>query len=137
MPFIIQEMSSTPVRIGPTKPGELVKIADSPGYEGGMYGWKSGPKLEKEEHNYGFKFEEHDVGIVIATWQAEPGTPAYCANNWFLVFVCGKGLSWFPSGWILTIDSISYADYVARHGFHKVVPYDRRVESVLSDDDVS
>lgn len=92
----------------PENVGELVRCDDSPGYDKGLQGWKSGPKLEEHHHNDGFTITKDDVGLVIAVWSAEPGQAAYCATRWFCVMVPNKGISWFPLGWILTADSPAY-----------------------------
>jgi hypothetical protein len=103
-------MPEEPRQQHPEKPGELVKVADNPGYEKGLNGWKSGPKLKEHQPSDGFRFYSGDVGMVIAVWNAAGGQSTYCASRWFCVMVAGKGIAWFPLGWILTVDSSPYAE---------------------------
>lgn len=103
-------MSDEPTQRHPQKSGDLVRVADNPGYESGLRGWKSGPKLLETQRDDGFLFVAGDVGLVIAVWNAEMGQSAYCASQWFCIMVAGKGIAWFPLGWVLTVDSSPYEE---------------------------
>jgi len=103
-------MPDEPHQSHPEKPGDLVRVADNPGYERGLEGWKSGPKLKENQPSDGFRFFEGDVGMVIAVWNAPSGVTCYVATRWFCVMVSGKGIAWFPSGWIITLDSSPYEE---------------------------
>lgn len=88
-----------------------MKVADNPGFESGLRGWKHGPKLEQGDAECSWRFEAGDVGIVVAVWSAPPGTSCFCATQWHCILVTGKGYAWYPLGWVLTADSTPWKEW--------------------------
>lgn len=101
------------MRKHPEFPGDLVKIEDNPGFEKGLRGWTEGPKRFLLTADDGFKLELGDVGIVLSVWDCPLGESCFMASRWFCIFVANKGTAWFPLGWLLTLDSMSYAAWRA------------------------
>lgn len=102
-------MNSKVERYSPKQPGELVKMMDLS--TDGIYGWKSGPKRHANHYSDGIRIDIGDIGLVIAALNCTSDEDFYYSSTWACIFIPNKGISWFPTHCLLTIDSCSCTTY--------------------------